>query len=720
MNCLEELTNEEKAKIEQNKSEDNNYKKQLNKYFNNKMPLHEVINVCSTPNILKIFKSTAKKIVLSQSDLNNAVSDIKLSKKHTEGHKIDKNELYKLSKALREPIMVLKGNERNINSVVILTDLINKNGENVFVPIALDRQKGKISNISTMYGKKNLSKYLSVNTSNILAINIKKADMLADIGVQFPKSIYDTVNCFDNSIAYTTKNVNYPKEKNTRSDEKMENTINIYPEVKEIIDKISHNSGSSFTPQQEEYINQYHSIEQNNVKTEQIADYIMDNGKIPENTDFAIHKGNPVLLQTLLDYNYIADGDEKRNNINDIVNNAFAQNPSIYVLFSDLYPKEANRAMVSEAISNAGERAKNFISQVVSSMTIPKTPVEMETNPKFNSIFNEENFKKINKAVDELNGETRAADREQTDEISVEKEQAQANETTNTIIAQRYTDISQVNTNIANELETGNLSVNVSQEQDNEPTETEEQDIMLTLHKAADEKDDSAMNILGVCYMTGMNVAIDEVKAIDYLSQAAELENVQAMRNLAIVLENSSEPDIKRAVELYTKAADKGDSYALNNLGVCYLTGDGTKKDVHKAVYYFEKAVKAGDDFAMINLADCYSIGNGIRKNDKKAFDLYKQAADKGNIAGIKAVADSLYKGIGVKQDFSEAMKFYKMAADRGDESSKAMYDTIQSKISGQKHDIKSETAIAAAKESTKADKNNAEKARQHKNKDAR
>ena len=135
---------------------------------------------------------------------------------------------------------------------------------------------------------------------------------------------------------------------------------------------------------------------------------------------------------------------------------------------------------------------------------------------------------------------------------------------------------------------------------------------------------------------------------------------------------------------------------------------------------YFEKAVKAGDDFAMINLADCYSIGNGIRKNDKKAFDLYKQAADKGNIAGIKAVADSLYKGIGVKQDFSEAMKFYKMAADRGDESSKAMYDTIQSKISGQKHDIKSETAIAAAKESTKADKNNAEKARQHKNKDAR
>ena len=717
---MEKLTNEEKAKIELNDRESKIYKAQYKELIKNKSAKSDILHLGETPLVYQILNAPKLPLKINRTTIYNSRNPTdKPVGNHSTGHNISDSVLKELPKYIREPLLILKG--RTPNSLIALLDAKNKNGKYIVAPIHLNRKEGflTVNRVATVSEKENIANYLVNHFSDILAINKEKAkQMLHSIRVQFPKE--NTFVSFDSSIAYTTKNVNYPKEKITRSDEKMENTINIYPEVKEIIDKISHNSGNSFTPQQEEYINQYHSIEQNTVKTEQIADYIMDNGKIPENTDFAIHKGNPVLLQTLLDYNYIADGDEKRNNINDIVNNAFAQNPSIYVLFSDLYPKEANRAMVSEAISNAGERAKNFISQVVSSMTIPKTPVEMETNPKFNSIFNEEKFKKINKAVDELNGETGAADREQTDEISVEKEQAQANETTDTIIAQRYTDISQVNTNIANELETGNLSVNVSQEQDNEPTEAEEQDIMLTLHKAADEKDDSAMNILGVCYMTGMNVAIDEVKAIDYLSQAAELENVQAMRNLAIVLENSSEPDIKRAVELYTKAADKGDSYALNNLGVCYLTGDGTQKNAHKAVYYFEKAVKAGDDFAMINLADCYSIGNGIRKNDKKAFDLYKQAADKGNIAGIKAVADILYKGIGVKQDFSEAMKFYKMAADRGDESSKAMYDTIQSKISGQKHDIKSETAIAAAKESTKSDKNNAEKARQHKNRDTR
>ncbi len=209
---MADLTKEEKAKLQQNESEDNTYRKQLDKYFSNKMPVHEIINVCSTPNILKILKSTAKKIVLNQNELKNSMANTKLSKNHTEGHKISKDEIYKLSSSIRKPIVVLKGNVRNINSVVLLTDLVNLNGENVIVPIALDRQNGKISNVSTMYGKKNLSNYLTANISDILAINIKKADMFADIGVQFPKSIHDTVVCYDDSIAYTLKNVKYPEK----------------------------------------------------------------------------------------------------------------------------------------------------------------------------------------------------------------------------------------------------------------------------------------------------------------------------------------------------------------------------------------------------------------------------------------------------------------------------------------------------------------------------
>ena len=210
-------------KIQQNESENNVYRKQLDKYFRGEMPSHEVINVCSTPNILKLLKSTAKKVVLNQKDLENAVADSKSgTKSHTEGHGISKEEIYKLSEALRNPIMVLKGNKRSQNSVILITDLTNKKGEKVFVPIALDRQNGRISTISSLYGKKNLSKYISEHTSDILAVNKEKVDLLADTRDQYSQSINDTVTYFDDSIAYTTDNVKYPSEKSPEQQAKQQ------------------------------------------------------------------------------------------------------------------------------------------------------------------------------------------------------------------------------------------------------------------------------------------------------------------------------------------------------------------------------------------------------------------------------------------------------------------------------------------------------------------
>lgn len=249
------------AKIQQNKSENAVFRKQLDKYFSGAMPSHEVINVCSTPNVLKLLNSTAKKVVLNQKDLENAVSSGKSgSTAHTEGHNILKEELYKLSDEIRNPIIILKGNERNKNSVVLITDMVNKNGENVFVPIALDRQNGKISNISTLYGKKNLSKYISEHMSDILSLNIEKTGMLADTGVQFSQSIYDTVTCYGNSIAYSTQNVKHP-EKNIHELSEQNIKRDILSELHADIDddgnfKVNHEYYSSL-PRSERAIEQF-------------------------------------------------------------------------------------------------------------------------------------------------------------------------------------------------------------------------------------------------------------------------------------------------------------------------------------------------------------------------------------------------------------------------------------------------------------------------------
>lgn len=66
------------------------------------------------------------------------------------------------------------------------------------------------SDISIAYSKANVKKNMlikwKITAEYLMAIN-KKADMLANIGVQFSKSMYDTVVCFDNSIAYSAENV---------------------------------------------------------------------------------------------------------------------------------------------------------------------------------------------------------------------------------------------------------------------------------------------------------------------------------------------------------------------------------------------------------------------------------------------------------------------------------------------------------------------------------
>ena len=203
---------EEAQRISRNTSEDRAFAHQLDDFFSGTLSSEKVISVCGTPYSISLLSPSAKRVVIRQSDLKNAVDNHE-NKKHTDNHEIDREEVYALSEAIRTPIIILHGNTNNPNSIVLITDIKSKSNENVFVPISLDRQNGKINRITTLYGKKNLSDYLFNHEKDVFAINTEKADAFANIGVQFPKFRYDTVICFDNSIAYTMENVKYPLKK---------------------------------------------------------------------------------------------------------------------------------------------------------------------------------------------------------------------------------------------------------------------------------------------------------------------------------------------------------------------------------------------------------------------------------------------------------------------------------------------------------------------------
>ncbi|MCD8215073.1 MAG: sel1 repeat family protein [Clostridiales bacterium] len=228
------------------------------------------------------------------------------------------------------------------------------------------------------------------------------------------------------------------------------------------------------------------------------------------------------------------------------------------------------------------------------------------------------------------------------------------------------------------------------------------EEYIASLKARAETKDSAALNELGVVYFT----LGDMPEASKCFTQAAEAGNIEAKRNLAITMENSGGADLNKIFSLYVDAAEKEDIYALNNLGCCYLNGEGTEQNYQKAIECFEKAAGLKDDLALLNLATCYSFGLGIDKNLEKAFSLYKEAAKFGNNAAVKMIADSYFNGRGVKQDIREALKYYRAAAKAGDKDSEKIVEKItkaQQKAAAQKPAYKHKEAQAKTAEAARA-----------------
>ena len=64
------------------------------------------------------------------------------------------------------------------------------------------------------------------------------------------------------------------------------------------------------------------------------------------------------------------------------------------------------------------------------------------------------------------------------------------------------------------------------------------------------------------------------------------------------------EQNSTKAVELYTKAAEKGNSAAMFNLGHIFEMGEGVEQNLAKAVEWYTKAQDAGDEDAEARIND--------------------------------------------------------------------------------------------------------------------
>ncbi len=161
------------------------------------------------------------------------------------------------------------------------------------------------------------------------------------------------------------------------------------------------------------------------------------------------------------------------------------------------------------------------------------------------------------------------------------------------------------------------------------------------------------------------NVNIDELKE---KANEGDIEALLDMGYMYLYGTDGISIDHKKALEYYTKAAEKKNAVALNNLGSLYFNGIGTNIDYSRAIGYFDEAARLGSDDAAVNLAIIY-LGSDVKSKNKedliKVSELLEQAQPNNNIA--KYLSGYGYmKGFLFKQDYAKAFPLIKAAADAG------------------------------------------------------
>src|SRR5215468_5713817 len=225
-------------------------------------------------------------------------------------------------------------------------------------------------------------------------------------------------------------------------------------------------------------------------------------------------------------------------------------------------------------------------------------------------------------------------------------------------------------------------------------------DLVLCDRIAADPSDpDKPAGVKGVAEIAAADIAT----AIKFCRQASTASR-RAMYQLGRAY--AAERQMQQAMTAWRKAADKGSTSAMVELGVLYGTGAGVAKDEAQARKLFEHAAEAGNPRGVANLAALgggaasssdpararellgkaaeanaeaqYQLGlmlangSGGPKDDAGARALFGKAAAQNHPGALERMGAFSQEGRGGPQDKDAAKSYYKRAADLGDEQAKA------------------------------------------------
>ena len=155
--------------------------------------------------------------------------------------------------------------------------------------------------------------------------------------------------------------------------------------------------------------------------------------------------------------------------------------------------------------------------------------------------------------------------------------------------------------------------------------------------------------------------------------QAVEVNKTDSIVHAVKVLKDIETDQSKEwAVEQLRNAAENDTmAYAMNVLGLAYMSGAGVEKDSTLAISWLEKAVENGYSEACHNLGIFYKDGKcGVRQDFVKAYNAFQQGATAGSVTCKYDVGFMLYKGLGCQQDYVSAAEWFRQGAEANNSAS--------------------------------------------------
>lgn len=137
----------------------------------------------------------------------------------------------------------------------------------------------------------------------------------------------------------------------------------------------------------------------------------------------------------------------------------------------------------------------------------------------------------------------------------------------------------------------------------------------------------------------GCGKNVDEAK--EYFRKAADMNNADAMCNLALCLD-----DLDEKLYWYEKAADNGLAYAMNMVGI--ILEDINNEISAESIEWYKKAADAGSDIGCYN----YAVNT---QDDENKIAYMKKAAEKELLIAMEEYAEYLTIGLHCEKNIEKA-----------------------------------------------------------------